>query len=65
MSANDGGQTSSNQFDDLTASLEAGFAVTANNIYDQHPRFSMYKNEGKASESQRARRQECLDRLQR
>jgi hypothetical protein len=48
--------------DEIVAGLSNKMAVSENNVHDQHPRFCDYKNEGKISESQRARRISHLER---
>jgi snurportin-1 len=48
--------------DELAAELSVSMAVTEGNLYGEHPRFTDYKNVGRAEEKQRERRQEQLDR---
>lgn len=48
--------------DDISSSLACSLAVSENNVHDQHPRYSDYKNEGKISESQRSRRLALIER---
>uniref|UniRef100_A0A915DGH4 Snurportin-1 n=1 Tax=Ditylenchus dipsaci TaxID=166011 RepID=A0A915DGH4_9BILA len=48
--------------DEIIAELSGAFSVSENSVHGEHPRFSQYKNEGKVSESQRARRLSHLER---
>ncbi|KAI1723265.1 snurportin1 domain-containing protein [Ditylenchus destructor] len=47
--------------DKLTSELSTSMAVSENNVYDEHPHFSKYKNIDKLSEKQRNRREEFLE----
>ncbi|KAI1722839.1 snurportin1 domain-containing protein [Ditylenchus destructor] len=48
--------------DKLTSELSSSMAVSENNVYDEHPHFSKFKNVDKHSEKQRNRREEFLKR---
>lgn len=50
------------EIDSIIEDMAGAFAVSENNIHDEHPRFSHYKNEGKIASNQRQRRKQFLER---
>jgi hypothetical protein len=48
--------------DEVVDALSASLEVSKNNSYDEHPRFSQFKNYGQAAERQKVRREEWMQR---